>query len=183
LKQLLKEYVGRLLLAYFLIFFSFSYAHAQQLGLIDIPGNSATIISDHTSVETAMLKVTAVEESRKYALLTSDRMAGYPLTGNTYSPDNAEAVQLANLVLSKNSYIDIRQRCKNEKFYGIRFMKDDKVVEFAVGIPCNQVIFVFKNKNGTNNWWGSTFGKKAMEQFNALMKHSFKLIQVPSAPS
>ncbi|HED35553.1 MAG TPA: hypothetical protein ENJ08_15255 [Gammaproteobacteria bacterium] len=164
MKQLLKEHTDRLLLAYFLVFFSFNPAHARQPELTDILGNSASIIRDHTSVETAMLKVVAVEASRKHALLTHDRIAGYPVIGNTSSPDKDKAIRLANLVLSKNSYIDIRQRCKNKKFYGVRFMKEDKIVELAVGTPCNQVIVVFKNKNGTRNWWGSTFGKEAMAQ-------------------
>ncbi len=142
--------------------------HAQQLGLIDRLGNNVTIITDHISVETAMLKAATVEESRKYALLTNERIAGYPLAGDTSSPGNTKAIQLANLFLSKDSYIDIRQRCKNETFFGIRFTKEGGKVEFAVGIPCNQVIVVFKNKNNANSWWGGTFGVKAMEQFKTL---------------
>lgn len=108
------------------------------------------------------------KESNQLALKTTDRIAGYPVTGKLTDIDKEKSQQLKQLLLDKNNYVNIRQRCLNQYFHGIHFIKDSKKVEFAIGIPCNQVFVAFLDGDKTQ-WWGSTLGNVAMKQVLSLL--------------
>jgi len=137
--------------------------HAEQMSLRQSLVQTLDIIEKHTSAVTARLKVVSVAESQQYALTASDRIAGYPVTGEATNLDKAKSHQLALLLLDNNNYINIRQRCANQYFHGIRFSKDQQIIEVAIGIPCNQVLVVSPDGKKTK-WWGGVFGDTATKQ-------------------
>ena len=141
---------------------------AKEMDLRQALGNAVDVVEQSIKVEYAQLKVVEYEKSRKQALKTSDRIAGYPAVGTFANINSEKSKQLAKLLLDKNNYNNIRQRCLNKYFQGIRFIKNAQKVEIAIGVPCNQVVVAFQVGNKTH-WWGSTLGKDTMEQILDLL--------------
>lgn len=137
--------------------------YTQEEFLRQTLGSTVNIIEQHTQAQYARLKVVSYKESNQLALKTDDRIAGYPVTGKLTAIDKEKSQQLTKLLLDKNNYGNIRQRCLNQYFHGIRFIKGSKKVEFAIGVPCNQVFVAFQVKNETK-WWGSSLGNVAMKE-------------------
>ncbi len=170
MKNLLRISFRPILLIYFGLFL-FSTSYAQQLDLREALNSAVGIIEYHTSAETASLNVVSVTESRQNALKTDSRIAGYPVVDTLISFDKNKSLKLGSLLLDKNSYTNIRQRCKNQFFHGVRFNKADEIIEVAIGVPCNQVLIVFRDGRETK-WWGNTMGDAAVKQALKLLCHS-----------
>ena len=141
---------------------------ANEPDLHQTLGDAVEIMQQHTAAETARLKVVGVSESREQALKTTTRIAGYPITGKLVNLDKNKSQKLAALLLEKNNYADIRQRCLNQYFHGIRFSRGQDVIEIAVGVSCNQVLAVFHIGKETK-WWGGVLGDEAAKQIVALL--------------
>jgi len=151
-------------------FLSLSTSYADEKSITDVLGTSAEIIKKQTSTKIAKLRTVSVEESRQNALKTNNRIAGYPLTSAMMSLNKTQSTQLAKLILDSNNYANIRQRCLNRFFNGIRFIKDDKIIEVAIGVPCNQLLLVFKDSKN-NKWWGGTLGNSAAEKTKEIFQY------------
>jgi len=143
-------------------------SHATDNTLRQTLAGAANIIEHPTQVKYSRLKVVSYKKSNQLALKTTDRISGYPITGKLADIDKEKSQQLAKLLLDKNNYSNIRQRCLNQYFHGIRFIKGEKTVEFAISAPCNQVIVAFQDDAETK-WWGSSLGNEAMKQVLGLL--------------
>lgn len=146
----------------------YSTGCAQEMSLRQAFGGAVDIIEQHTIAEVVRLKVVSVTESRQYTFKTIDRIVGYPATGKLVSLNKEKSQQLTTLLLDKNNYANIRQRCLNQYFHGIRFSKGQQKVEVAFGIPCNQVIVAFQNGEKVK-WWGGVLGSQAARQVQTLL--------------
>lgn len=142
---------------------------AEEMTLRQEFGIAFDIIKRNSFAEIARLKVVSVEESRQQVFKTTDRIAGYPVLGKLVNLNIKTSQELVSLLLDKNNYANIRQRCQNQFFHGIRFSKDKQKIEFALGIPCNQVLIAFKNKEKIE-WWGGVLGNKAAKQVQSLLR-------------
>lgn len=149
------------------VFFG-TYSHAQKTDLSENLGDHSKVLTQGEKAETAKLKVVSVEESRKFALKKNDRIAGYPTTEPTSLLGNKKSNDFAMLLLDHNNFIEVRQRCKNKYFTGVRFSNNNQVVEVAVGTPCNQVLVVYQDK-GEAKWWGGTLNQEAMKRAKKLL--------------
>lgn len=158
------------LISFSLFILSTSYAQEAH-SLQETLGKTAAIIEHHTCAETTKLLVASVAESRQNAFKSNDHIAGYPTQGKLQSLNKANSNQLANLLLDNNSYVNIRQRCANQFFHGIRFSRENEIVEVAIGVPCDQVVVVFKDGKETK-WWGGTLGKAISTQILSLLNPS-----------
>lgn len=144
--------------------------YTQEPDLQTTLGAAASIVKHATRVETACLKTVAASESRKHAFKTTDRIVGYPITDPLKAIDSDSSQQLATLLLDKTNYADVRQRCANQYFHGIRFHRDHDLVEVAIGVPCNQVLVVFPAGNETK-WWGGVLGTSSANKVLSLVKN------------
>lgn len=164
---------GKLLLLMCLIAATFypqiSFSHGNGNPLLHTLGSTANIVEHHTLAKTARLKVVSVTESHKHALKSADRIAGYPATTKLETLTKEKSQQLATLLLDKNNYANIRQRCENRYFHGIRFSKDQEKAEVALGVPCNQLLAVFR-KGTEIKWWGGVLGNEAARQVLTLLE-------------
>lgn len=147
---------------------AFSSVYAQEKTLRLELGEAVEIVAQHTRAESGKLKVVSVDESRQHAFKSEDRIAGYPEAGKFINLNLKTSQKLASLLLNKNNYANIRQRCQNQFFHGIRFVKDQQKVEFAIGIPCNQVLVAYEEK-GEIKWWGSVMGADAATEIFTLL--------------
>ena len=138
-------------------------SHATDNTLHQTLAGAANIIVHPTQVKYSRLKVVGYKKSNQLALKISDHIAGHPITGKLTDIDKEKYQQLTQLLLDKNNYANIRQRCSNQHFHGVRFIKGSRKVEFAIGIPCNQVFVAFQDDAETK-WWGSTLGNVAMKK-------------------
>ena len=115
-------------------------------------GNNVSIIKNATKVEVAELRIVSFSELKETALTSKDRIAGYPLKSKL-SILNKTSSDLIKTELTNNSpYISRLMRCANRKTYGVRFTHNSNIVEFALGLPCHQVIFGFHEKNKVKLW-------------------------------
>lgn len=143
--------------------------YAQEPSLQQALGTAVDILQYPTQAEKARLKVVSVSESRQHALKTNDRIAGYPITGKLIGLDKNQSQQFTALLLDKNNYADVRQRCQNQYFHGIRFSKGREVIEIAIGVPCHQVVAAFRNGQETK-WWGSVLGNEFAQQILVILE-------------
>lgn len=143
--------------------------YAQEPSLQQALDTAVDILRYPTLTEKAHLKIVSVSESRKHALKSSGRIAGYPISGKLIGLDKNQSQQLATLLLDKNNYADIRQRCQNQHFHGIRFSKGQEVIEIAIGIPCNQLVAVFRDGQETK-WWGGVLGNEFAKQILMILE-------------
>jgi len=134
-------------------------SYAQQPTLSEALGASADIIKNHTSAKSATMETVSVAESRKYAFISDMRMAGYPVKGTLRELNKQESGLLARLLAHDKNYINVLRRCKNQSFKGIRFNKKAKKIEVAIGLPCNQVLVAYADKNHVQ-WWGGILDEK-----------------------
>ncbi len=142
-------------------------SYAEDNSLKDALNDHALFtLLHHKNAQTGSLEVVSVAESQEKTLNGKDRIVGYPIVGKLKNLDREKSFQLANILLDKNNYSNIRQRCINQTLNGVRFSVGDEKVEVVIGSPCNQVFAAFKYKNETK-WWGSTLGdtvaKKALK--------------------
>lgn len=147
---------------------SVATSYATDITLRETLASAVNIIQLHTRTEMARLNVVSIAESQQYAITTSNRIAGYPFTGKLANLDKEKSQQLAKLLLDKNNYANIRQRCLNDYFHGIRFSKDQQKIEFALGIPCNQVVIAFHDGE-VIKWWGGILGDDAVSKVITLL--------------
>lgn len=149
---------------------------AQEPDLRQALGTAVDILQHHTHAEKAHLKVVGVPESRQQVFKKADRIAGYPITGKLVSLDKNISQQLTTLLLDKSNYADIRQRCQNQYFHGIRFSKGKEIIEIAIGVSCNQVLAAFRDGKETK-WWGGVLGNEFAKQVLTLLR------ELPAADS
>ena len=139
-------------------------SHAEDISLKGfLDDNAIFTLLHHKDAQTGGLNVVSVSEARSNALDAKDRIAGYPISGKLKDLNREKSFYLANLLLDKNNYSNLRQRCLNQELNGIRFSVDDDKVEVVIGSPCNQIFVVFKHENETQ-WWGNTLGEGAMKK-------------------
>ena len=108
-------------------------------------------------------KIVAVDEAQANYLKANDRIAGYPIVGKPVVLNANDLKLIKHLLLSDIGYATPLIRCANQVFYGIRFTIDSEKVEFAVGKPCNQVIWAFQGNVGLEQWGGVMKDKHADE--------------------
>jgi len=76
----------------------------------------------------------------------------YPATTALRSVSTSDVSKLINALVRDASYdFDIRQRCVNKGFIGVRFLTTPSV-DFALGTPCNQAIWEFSGTEKTQRW-------------------------------
>ncbi|NOY84929.1 MAG: hypothetical protein GXO96_08960 [Nitrospirae bacterium] len=162
MKNWLKLYSSLILFVCFVLVSS-STTSAQQIGLRETLASAIDIIEHHSYAEIANLEVVSVTESQQHALKSVDRIAGYPVLGSILKLSTKKSQQMVNLILDSSNYANIRQRCKNDFFHGIRFSKEHEKIEVAIGIPCNQVLIVFHDAKQIR-WWGGIWGDISIKE-------------------
>lgn len=152
-----------------LTLFQLPNVYAESFSLRDaLDGSTIFILEHHENALTGSLDVVSVSESREYALNALDRISGYPIRGKLKGLDREKSNQLANILLEKNNYSNIRQRCLNQSLNGVRFSIEDDMVEVVIGSPCNQVFVSFKHENETK-WWGGTLNNTIINEVLKLL--------------
>ena len=148
----------------FLVLTLGTVSYADNISLQEVlDENSKSILLHHEKAQTAYLKVVSIADSQENALNTQDRIAGYPIIGQLKDLNHDKSSQLVNILLDKNNYSNIRQRCVNSTLDGVRFSSGEEKVEIVIGSPCNQVFVAFRRDNKTE-WWGSTLGEKVTKK-------------------
>ncbi len=145
-------------------------SHAEQFTLLETLGASSGIIANHTSAESACLHVVSVAESREHVFTTDKRIAGYPVQTTPEKLNRQESEELAKFILNDKNYTNIRQRCQNQFFQGVRFIRNGEKVEVAIGLPCNQVLVAYPE--GKNiRWWGGILGNTTVISILKIIKN------------
>lgn len=129
--------------------------------------NSA-ILRQHSTAETARLKVIDFSEAQKRALKKDKHIAGFPIVDKLMIMEKDQSLKIAKMLIDKNNYINVRQRCVNKFYQGVRFVEKDKNIEIAIGIPCNQVLAVY-NDNSEVKWWGGHLSENAIKKLLPLL--------------
>jgi hypothetical protein len=139
-------------------FILFGSACAETTPAIDGPlhalGHRVQLINNATNLIAAQLKVVSVNEAQSNALKDNTRIAGYPIDGKPITLSQSDATLIKQIVLNDKDYSIPLIRCANKTFYGIRFIADKEKIEFALGKPCNQIIWAYQGINGPEQWGG-----------------------------
>lgn len=132
--------------------------------------SAAKIVGQSSYIEMAKLQVTGFESARKLALKNKTEIVGYPISGAVRTPPSDKNAYLKNVLLNKENYIEVRARCKNEYFIGIRFNSaENKIAEFALGFPCNQALWGIK-VSGETVFWGSTLNSDSANEIKTMFE-------------
>lgn len=132
--------------------------------------SAANAIGQSNNIEMAKLQVTSFESARNLALKNKTEIIGYPISGTVLTPPSDKNAYLKNILLNKGNYIKVRARCKKEHFIGLRFNSaEDKIVEFALGVPCNQALWGI-NVSGKTVFWGSTLNSDSSNEIKTMFE-------------
>ena len=127
-------------------------------------GPRAVEVVDHaTRVLIGRLRVVGAEEAERTSLEDTNRVAGYPAEGDLTVLSREEALSLANLLLEPTSYAKGLRRCRNSYWIGLRFVRGDAKVEFALGMDCQQALWAFATEQGPKRF-GETMAKEATDR-------------------
>jgi hypothetical protein len=120
------------------------------------------------AAKAAWLRVVAASEAERHALNAPDRITGYPVAGALRPVAPPDTTRLLGILFRDDSYdFDIRLRCANKRFLGVRFLAMAPV-EFALGTPCNQAIWAFR-RTGKVERWGAILSDRAAASFRSLL--------------
>jgi len=145
-----------------------THAGDQPFSLREALGKYISVVEQPDRVETARLKPVAAVESQEHALANNHRIAGYPVISKPVVLEQSKSTQIAGLLLDKDNYADVTVRCLNRALSGMRFYQGWQMVEVAFGLPCRQVIVVFRDGEDTK-WWGGVLGEKAAHALISLL--------------
>jgi hypothetical protein len=110
--------------------------------------HNVDILRNPTLVEAGRMRVIGALQAHNARLSSDTRILGYPIQGALQRVAPADASRIADLILDDASYTDLVRRCRNDYLVGIRFTKDNERVEFALGMPCEQGFFAFRDAAG-----------------------------------
>jgi hypothetical protein len=114
----------------------------------------------------ATLGTEAVSKANASALRDKHRICGYPLKGKTKKLGEAQTKALVAALLDKASYLGVTRRCRNTRWFGVRF--GSVQVEVVLGRPCDQLI-VWWREQGKRKNWGSIVSASMAKRFEALL--------------
>jgi hypothetical protein len=152
--------------------------YAQDSQLKDQLSYTKTIVLQATRIETARLLVVNAEEAKSRALKSIDRIAGYPIEGELVKVNNTDVQKLVQLILDDENYGAVRQRCRNTYLMGLRFTSDTKIAEFALSMPCQQVIWATKADSKVD-YYGAVLGTQAAQEIISILEKK-KLTNISS---
>lgn len=168
----------------FLIFYlvlSFSGAYAKDNfktnNLSYALGDNENIIIHSTTAVIGKLKVSSAVDAQNNALKDNKLIVGYSIVGDTSVLNEKNKSKIIKTLLNNNNYISTHIRCLNKYFLGIRFLDDNHKVEFALGMPCQQAIWVFKKDNKTESWGANLTNNATKEVFLLFNKKNKKQYQ------
>lgn len=110
--------------------------------------HNADIVRNATQVEAGRMRVIGALQAQNAVFSSDTRILGYPVHGALQPVPPADASRLADVILDDASYTDLLRRCRNDYLVGVRFTKDNERVEFALGMPCEQGFFAFRDAAG-----------------------------------
>ena len=143
----------------------FSSACAENVPATDGPlhalGDRVQLINNTTNIIAAQLKIVSVDEAQSNSLKDDTRIAGYPIDGKLITLSPSDSALIKNTLLNDAEYVTPLIRCANKTFYGIRFLANNDKIEFALGKPCNQVIWAFRGINAPEQWGSVMNGQQA----------------------
>lgn len=146
----------------------FSSSYAQDHRLKEKLSLVATIVTQATRIETARLKVISAQEAKDNALKSIDRIVGYPIENPLVELKTSGADKLAELILDDKNYATVRQRCRNQYLLGLRFTKNTKIAEFALGMPCQQTLWSFRLDDKIQ-YFGAVLGTETTQKIIAMI--------------
>jgi hypothetical protein len=125
----------------------------------------ATTIRSAKQVVVGRLRTEGALQAEQRALQDDGRVAGYPVATKLRPLPPAETTRIGELLLADESYqFDVVRRCANKSWVGARFEDDGgERVEAALGIPCNQLILVWRNAGTVQRWGAVTTDEAATE--------------------
>lgn len=132
-------------------------------------GPAIEVVRLATRVEVARLEVIDVEDAQNNMLTSNKRITGYPIEKMLGKLDPSDADKFVTLVLDSKSYITVRQRCRNRYLLGVRFTRGKELVEFSLGMPCQQAIWAFKECTEVR-YWGAVLGSEATQKIEAILE-------------
>lgn len=115
---------------------------------VSLGEHNVEILRNPTLVEAGRMRVIGALQAHDARLSSDTRILGYPIRGALQPVAPADASRIADLILDDGSYTDLLRRCANDYLVGIRFTKDNERVEFALGMPCEQGFFAFRDAAG-----------------------------------
>jgi hypothetical protein len=136
-----------------------------------IGADAATTVRSAKQVLVGRLRTEGAMQAEQRALQDDGRVAGYPVASKLRSLGAEEAERIGALLLDDESYqFDLERRCANKSWLGARFEGEGgERVEAALGIPCNQLILVWRS-SGTVQRWGSITADEAATAMTALVE-------------
>ena len=153
----------------FIIFSITTACTAQELEFNEFLGDSDNIIRQSIQVQSARVSIVGVEEAKKQMLKNNNTLAGYPIIGSLKTLKELTSKKLANILLVKKNYSNIRQRCLNKKMQGVRFTGLQSNIEVVIGLPCNQIIFTLV-RNSEVKYWGGVLGDNPSMELQKYLK-------------
>ena len=126
------------------------------------------LVENATQVDVGHMAVGGALQAEQQTLRANSTLVGYRIRGalKTLSADQARA--LSALLLDEASYSAEMARCANTSWVGARFGGGAGVVEFGLGLPCNQATWA-ANPQGTVVRWGSNMTPAATTAIQAII--------------
>ena len=129
---------------------------------LKLPDN-LRIVEGSTEVLVGRLTVVSATQAQEQLLNNDSEIAGYPIANRAHLLKREQRQSLKKIILKDEHYITAKGRCLNDDFLGIRFNQGDKKVEFALGLPCHQVVWAYPTQEGAR-LWGGILNREASRQ-------------------
>jgi len=133
---------------------------------------NVVIVLKHPDItQSAQVKIVNVQKSLSQIFKSSKYIFGYPIMGKVKIIDSKTTQIITSLLLNKKYYLtQIKQRCANRAIHGFRFTKGKVKVEFAIGVPCGQILIAYKI-NGKIMFWGAVIAHDIVKRLLALSRN------------
>ncbi len=115
-------------------------------------GDKKSYVTGADEVFIARLEVGAVTTAQQRALQDRETITGYSISGKKFRLNHDEVDRVTVDILNDNNYSHQRIRCKNEYLIGIKYSGGNKIVDFSLGMPCQQVIWAYPSADTVVFW-------------------------------
>ena len=114
-----------------------------------IGAQATNLVRNAIKAEHGRMNVIAARlaESKRFS---NGHVLGYPIKGALAPVSDPTTAAIVSLLLADDSYAwGTVRRCKNDKFVGLRFGQGSSAVEFALGMPCAQALWLYRAGRGS----------------------------------